>query len=76
MAKSPETVVWWVDDIHMRLQADIGGHGGANGIGAAGDGGAAMHLVDLHDRGIGVIKRGCGFCVLIQGIMQWSIPIA
>nr|WP_246733041.1 hypothetical protein [Rhizobium laguerreae] len=49
------------DDVHMRSQADIGGHGRADGIGAAGDGSATMHLVDLHDRGIGVIKGGCGF---------------
>ncbi|WP_149536492.1 hypothetical protein [Siccirubricoccus phaeus] len=30
--------------IHMRLEADTGGHGGADRCGAAGDPGAAMHL--------------------------------
>jgi hypothetical protein len=42
--------------VHVRLEADIGGHGGADACGAAGYLGAAMDVVDLHDRGLRMVK--------------------
>jgi hypothetical protein len=42
--------------VHVRLEADIGGHGGADACGAAGYLGAAMDVVDLHDRDLRMVK--------------------
>ena len=46
------------DDIHVRLQADIGRHGAADAVGAARNGGAAVNLVDLDDGRVRMIERG------------------
>jgi hypothetical protein len=48
----------------MRLQVDVGRHGGADAARAACDRGAAVHVVDLHDGGVRVVHGGGGFHVL------------
>src|SRR3546814_16151790 len=52
------------DDVHVRLQADVGRHGVADTLGAARRPGAAVDLVDLNDRGVRVIKGGRGLGIL------------
>ena len=44
-------------DIHVRLQSDISSHRLADAVRAACDACAAMHFVDLNDRGFGVVHR-------------------
>jgi hypothetical protein len=62
------------DDVHMRLEPDIGGHGRADAVGAACDGGAAMDFVDLHDRSIGMVERCGRFDILrVEGPRQPEI---
>jgi hypothetical protein len=46
------------DDILVRLQVDSGGHGRPDRVGAARDRSAAMDMVDLHDRSLGMIESG------------------
>jgi hypothetical protein len=52
------------DDIHMRLQVDVGCHRRADRVGAASDARAAVDRVDLHDRGVGVVQGRRRFDVL------------
>lgn len=55
------------DDIHVGPEIDIGGHGRPDRIGAARDRGAAMDIVDLHDRGLGMVEGGRRLDILRVG---------
>ena len=61
-------------DVHVRLQSDTGRHGFADAVGAARDGGAAMDLIDLNDRCIGMIHRRRGIDILrVEGAREPEI---
>ena len=62
------------DHVHVRLHPDIGRHRRADAVGAPGGLGAAMDLVDLHDRGFRVIQCGSGLDVLsVEGAREPQI---
>ena len=52
------------NDIHVRLQIDIGSHGRADSVGAARDGGTAVDIVHLDDCSVRMVERGCCLDIL------------
>jgi hypothetical protein len=61
-------------DIHMRLEADVGGHCLADTGGPARDTRFAVDIVDLNYGGFGVIHRRCRFNILsIEGACEPDI---
>ena len=52
------------DHIHVRLEVDIGRHGLPDAVGSARDRGAAVNVIDLHDRSVWMVHCGGGLHVL------------
>src|SRR6188508_3435537 len=62
------------DDVHVRLESDIGGHRLADAVGAAGEAGPAMDFVDLNGLRLGVLHRSRSIDILsVEGAGETEI---